>query len=329
MIRNYTDAACATAPTAFTFYQTGVCFVQNTTSSSLVTATVSTATGVTSFRQTSYGGYKCNGPVSGGQVLGNTTQVCMKTPGSAPLTYYTVTAAPVVALTGGATLAAFATPVDCAATNFGKVATGQLFLPATCGAVLSRNTTSTAMSSCGTSFFSPIFLVVFFLPHTACAPLSGLPTTQVTTLIYASQTVTSATLTLPIAQSPAFRAKFALAVAATLGVPTTAVNVTAVAQVSSRRALLAGINVAYKVASPSAAAAAAYTAVLAGSSGAVAGVLSTSYGVVTAAAPVVAVGNPPPTGAPVKSAAARGGGGVPSVTVVALLTAAAVAVGGW
>jgi len=316
VIRNYTDAACATAPTAFTFYQTGVCFVQNATASSLVTATVSTATGVTSFRQTSYGGYKCNGPVSGGQVLGNTTQVCMKTPGSAPLTYYTVTAAPVVALTGGATLAAFATPVDCAATNFGKVATGQLFLPAACGAVLSRNTTTTAMSSCGMSLFSPLFLVFFCLtpPYT---PLSGLPPTQVTTLIYASQTVTSAALTLPIAQSPAFKAKFALAVAATLGVPATAVNVTAVAQVSSRRALLAGISVVYKVASPSAAAAAAYTAVLAGSSGAVAGVLSTSYGVVTAAAPVVAVGNPPPTGAPVKSAAARGGA-VPSICALAL-----------
>jgi hypothetical protein len=163
VIRNYTDAACATAPTAFTFYQTGVCFVQNATASSLVTATVSTATGVTSFRQTSYGGYKCNGPVSGGQVLGNTTQVCMKTPGSSPLTYYTVTAAPVMALTGGTTLAAFATPVDCAATNFGKVATGQLFLPAACGAVLSRNTTSTAMSSCGTTF-RPLFWS-FFASH--------------------------------------------------------------------------------------------------------------------------------------------------------------------
>ena len=151
VIRNYTDAACAAAPTTFTFYQTGVCFVQNATASSLVSATVSTGTGVAAFRQTTYGGYQCNGPVSGVQVLGNTTQVCMKTPGSSPLSYYTVTAAPVVALTGGATLAAFATPVDCAANNFGKVATGQLFLPAACGAVLSRNTTSAAMSSCGTS----------------------------------------------------------------------------------------------------------------------------------------------------------------------------------
>ena len=164
--------------------------------------------------------------------------------------------------------------------------------------------------------------------NSTCAAIGacGVPTTAVNTRVFATQTVTSAALTLAIAQSPAFKNKFASAVATTLGVTTAAVNVTGVAQVSARRALLAGIRVSYNVVAPSAATATALTTAMAGSSGALVGVLSTSYPGVSIAAPTVTTNTAPPTGAPVKSAAARGSLGsvltVFATVTVAIATAA-------
>lgn len=287
-----------------TLNQVGVCFATNATSSVILTATTSGA--VTTFKSSSYRGVTCAGAVTSTQTVGDTTQgVCSKTslpPGTTPQTYYTLTYSSVAAITGGAVLAGYGTPADCTASNAAKLAVIFPLTGATCGAGggngIPRNTTLTALGVC------------------------GVPTTQVKTLLYAAQTVTSATLTLAIAQTPAFKTNFASAVATTLGVPTTSVNITGVNQVSSRRNLLAGIQVRYIVAAPSAALATALTTVLAASSGALVGVLANTYTGVTVAAPTVSANSAAPTGAPVKSAAPRGVSlGVALATAVAFATA--------
>jgi len=281
------------------FLQVGVCF-GNSTGSQILTATASGA--VTTFKQTNYRSQTCAGAVTGTKTYGDTTQgVCSKTslPPGTPPSYFTLTYSTAVAITGGAVLTGYATPADCTASNAAKLALAFPITGTTCGAGgVSRNSTLTALGVC------------------------GVPTTQVKTLLYAAQTVTSATLTLAIAQTPAFKTNFASAVATTLGVPTTSVNITGVNQVSSRRSLLAGIQVRYIVAAPSAALATALTTVLAASSGALVGVLANTYTGVTVAAPTVSANSATPTGAPVKSAAPRGVSlGVALATAVAFATA--------
>jgi hypothetical protein len=273
----------------------------------VVTATTTGA--VTAFKSTNYRSATCTGTVTSVQALGDTSQgVCTPTPTpkGTPQTYFTVTYSTSLALTGGTIFTGNATAADCTAADPTKLAIGYQFLAPTCGgSTIPRNTSL------------------------AVAGVCGMPLAPVKTLLYAAQTVTSATLTLAIAQTPTFKKNFASAVATTLGVPTSSVNVTGVSQVSSRRALLAGIQVRYNVVTTSAALATALSAALSSNSGAVAGVLANTYTGVTVATPTVSANSAAPTNAPVVSAmptiapvksAARAAGAV-LATAISIATA--------
>lgn len=131
-----------------------------------------------------------------------------------------------------------------------------------------------------------------FRTLSACPAVVNTPVT-----LYATTRLTSATLTLAVAQSPTFKATFAKAVSSTLGVASTAVTITGVSATTRRQLLQTAIAVTYTVAT-TVSAQSAVTTMLTTSGPSVTSVLSNTYPGTSAANPAGGVSASPPTVAP-------------------------------
>ena len=202
VLKYYADSACATTPTGISFYQPNICMVSNVTSSYKIASTI--ANGVTVASYAFYRTTACTGtPSKTYNNIANTTEICVPSGSNNGVTnkWATVTFASVVGISSGSIQADYSTASSCTAQTQASLFSGYQGSPYTCGERNNRNNSLTVVNVCGA------------------------PTAAVAQVIYATQTVSSATLTLTTVQSPAFQKTFKQAVATTAGVAVSAVEV--------------------------------------------------------------------------------------------------------
>ena len=201
----YGDSACATPPIGLQFYQANICFVNNATTSTKFTIATN-ANGVTVATQLGYRNTACTGtPLITMPNFKNTTQICKgsgTTDNGVTNQWSTSTFTSVLGINAGFILAAYSTASACAAQTQASLVYGYQVLSNTCGQNSGRNNSLIVVNTCGVP--------------TAAAVLQ---------VVYVSQTISSASLTLTTVQSPAFQSTFKQAVATTAGVAASAVQV--------------------------------------------------------------------------------------------------------
>ena len=202
VIKSYADSACATAPTNMMFYQLNVCAVQNATFSVKIIS--STANGVTVASQGLYRNTACTGtPFMTYPNFANTTKVCKGSGTNNGVTnqWSTTTFTSVVGVNSGAIRARYVSPSTCATQTQASLFIGYQLLSNTCGNI-GYNNSLLVINTC------------------------GVPTAKVIAqVVYVTQIISSASLTLTTVQSPAFQTTFEQAVATTAGVAVSAVEV--------------------------------------------------------------------------------------------------------
>ena len=199
VIKNYADFACATTPTGLTFVQVNICTANNSTTSSQYTVTSST-NGVTVLSASIYRNTACSGtPLSILSNLANTTQICQRRNSASQ--WSTTTFSSVLGINSGYIQAQYTTPSACAAKTQASLFFGQ-GSSNTCGLNTVGNSSRVVLNACGVPTAAAVLQVLYF-----------------------TQTISSASLTLATAQSSAFQTTFQQAVSSIASVALSAVQV--------------------------------------------------------------------------------------------------------